>query len=277
MKKVLCFCALFFVAVSQFFPFGSETLDTCNEFGGITVEYTFIPLELQYENFCKMQVFYDDSDTRRKEVYYLSEKMREEKDILSQTYIYNNGKIEEYRIQLTENEAAKKGVSILIKKVDEDDVVYAYGYSDGDVTAYSFVDSFVSDYPLYSLNYIEKQMLPSEKDSGKKSVYRLSARFKKARTFVRFSPEVSDMTDADRELVSKYTLFLNDPDKAELYNKKYQVESGGKMYTVYVQDSLVPYLTTPHLTEDGACLLAYGTIGYNDKLYLIATEFSEIR
>ena len=276
MKKMLCFCLLFFAAVCQFFPFGLKTLDTCNEFGGITVEYTFVPLEPQYENFCKMQVFYDDSDTRRKEVYYLSEKMRDEKDILSQTYIYNNGKIEEYRIQLTENEAAKKGVSILIQKVDEDDVVYAYGYSDGDVTAYSFVDSFVSAYPLYSLNYIEKQMLPAEKDTGK-NVYRLSAKFKKARTFVRFSPEASDMTNTDRELVSKYTLFLNDPDKAELYNKKYQVESGGKMYTVYVQDSLVPYLTTPHLTEDGACLLAYGTIGYNDKLYLIATEFSEIR
>ena len=277
MKKVLCFCTLFFAAVSQFFPFGSETLETCNEFGGITVEYTFIPLEPQYEDFCKMQVFYDDSDTRRKEVYYLSEKKQDEKGILSQTNVYNNGKIEEYRIQLTEHEAAKKGVSILIEKVDEDDAVYAYGYSDGYVTAYSFIDSFVSDYPLYSLNYIEKQMLPPEKDSGKKAVYRLSAKFKKARTFVRFSPEVSEMTDADRELVSKFTLFLNDPDKAELYNKKYQVESGGKMYTVYVQDSLVPFLTPPHLTEDGACLLAYGTIGYNDKLYLIATEFSEIR
>ena len=58
MKNMLCFCTLFFVAVSQFFPFESETLDTCNEFGGITMEYTFVPLELQYENFCKMQVFY---------------------------------------------------------------------------------------------------------------------------------------------------------------------------------------------------------------------------
>ncbi len=277
MKKISCLCILLFAAVCRSFSFGSETLDTCNEFGGITVEYTFIPLEPQYENFCKMQVFYDDSDNRRKEIYYLSEKARDEKGILAQTNMYCNGKIEEYRIQLTENEAAKKGVSILIEMVDENDAVYAYGYSDGYVTAYSFIDSFVSDYPLYSLNYIEKQMLPAEKNTEKKAVYRLSARFKKARTFVRFSPEASEMTGADRELVSKYTLFLNDPDKAELYNTKYQVESGGKMYTVYVQDSLVPYLKPPHLTEDGACLLAYGTIGYNDKLYLIATEFSEIR
>ena len=274
---MLCFCILFFAAVCQSFSFGSETLDTCNEFGGITVEYTFIPLEPQYENFYKMQVFYDDSDTKRKEVYFLSEKMQDKKGILTQTYIYYNGKVEEYRIQLTKSEATKKGVSVLIQMVDEADAVYAYGYSDGNVTAYSYADSFVNDYSLYSLDYIEKQMLPSEKNTEKKSVYRLSAKYKKARTFVRFSSEASEMTSADRDLVSKYTLFLNDPDKAELYNTKYQVESGGKMYTVYVQDSLIPYLTTPHLTEDGACLLAYGTIGYNDELYLIATEFSEIR
>ena len=277
MKRMLCFCILFFAAVCQSFSFGSETLNTCNEFGGITVEYTFTPLEPQYENLYKMQVFYDDSDIKRKEVYFLSEKMQDEKSILTQTYIYNNGKIEEYRIQLTENEASKKGVSVLIQKVDEADTVYAYGYSDGNVTAYSSADSFVTGYPLYSLDYIEKEMIPPEKTTGKKAVYRLSAKYKKARTFVRFSPEASEMTSEDRELVSKYTLFLNDPDKAELYNTKYQVESGGKMYTVYVQDSLIPYLTTPYLTEDGACLLAYGTIGYNDKLYLIATEFSEIR
>ncbi len=277
MKRMLCFCILFFAAVCQSFSFGSETLNTCNEFGGITVEYTFTPLEPQYEDLYKMQVFYDDSDIKRKEVYFLSEKMQDEKSILTQTYIYNNGKIEEYRIQLTENEASKKGVSVLIQKVDEADTVYAYGYSDGNVTAYSSADSFVTGYPLYSLDYIEKEMIPPEKTTGKKAVYRLSAKYKKARTFVRFSPEASEMTSEDRELVSKYTLFLNDPDKAELYNTKYQVESGGKMYTVYVQDSLIPYLTTPYLTEDGACLLAYGTIGYNDKLYLIATEFSEIR
>ena len=277
MKRMLCFCILFFAAVCQSFSFGSETLDTCNEFGGITVEYTFTPLEPQYENLYKMQVFYDDSDIKRKEVYFLSEKKQDEKSILTQTYIYNNGKIEEYRIQLTENEASKKGVSVLIQKVDEADTVYAYGYSDGNVTAYSSADSFVTGYPLYSLDYIEKEMIPPEKTTGKKAVYRLSAKYKKARTFVRFSPEASEMTSEDRELVSKYTLFLNDPDKAELYNTKYQVESGGKMYTVYVQDSLIPYLTTPYLTEDGVCLLAYGTIGYNDKLYLIATEFSEIR
>ena len=277
MKRMWCFCILFFAAVCQSFSFGSETLETCNEFGGITVEYTFIPLEPQYEDFYKMQVFFDDSDKRRKEVYYFSEKMQDEKSILTQTNIYYNGKIEEYRFQLTKNEAAKKGVSVLIQMVDEAATVYAYGYSDGSMTAYSSADSFLTSYPLYSLAYIEKEMIPSEKNTEKKAVYRLSAKYKKARTFVRFSSEASEMTSADRELVSKYTLFLNDPDKAELYNTKYQVESGGKMYTVYVQDSLIPYLTTPHLTEDGACLLAYGTIGFNDKLYLIATEFTEIR
>lgn len=46
---------------------------------------------------------------------------------------------------------------------------------------------------------------------------------------------------------------------------------------VYDQDSLIPYLATPYLTKNRECLLAYGIIGHKGKLYLIATEFSEIK
>lgn len=85
------------------------------------------------------------------------------------------------------------------------------------------------------------------------------------------------MTNFDKDLVSRYSEFMGDLDKAKLYNRKYQVKSGGKSYTVYMQDTLIPFLKIPYLTKDGECLLAYGIIGHKGKLYLIATEFSEVK
>lgn len=274
MKKNMTFCILFFVFVSLLFSAETKIINSNNEFSGITIEYLLSADEPQYEQFCKVHVFYDDSEIKRKEIYYVSEKVQKEKGFLTQANIFNDGIITEYIIYLTEKEAAKKGVTILIEKVDANDTVYLYGYSDGNLTAYSDANSFVNNYPLYSLDFIEKEIFESEND--KKDSYNFSAKYNKARTFVKFSSKPSDMNKLDRDLVSNFTLFMNDPEKAHLYNKKYQVESNGKKYTVYVQDSLIPYLTTPYLTKDGVCLLAYGIIGRKGKLYLIATEFSEV-
>ena len=57
------------------------------------------------------------------------------------------------------------------------------------------------------------------------------------------------MSKKDKEIVYYYSKFLNDPDKASLYNKKIKVESNGKQYTAFVQDSLIPYLKTPSDNE----------------------------
>ena len=274
-KKFLSLSVLFFISVCLAFSSESKIISEKNEFGGITVEYLLATDEPQYEQFYKVDVYYDNSENIRKEVYHISEKMQNVNGLLTQTSIFNDEKIVEYEFQLTEEEAAKKGVKTLIEKVDENDKVYIYGYSDGNLTAYSDANSFVNNYPLYSLDYIEKQIFETE--DLKNAYYNLSAKYYKARTFVNFSSKSSEMTNLDKDLVGKYCEFLGDSDKAKLYSKKYQVKSGGKKYTVYMQDALIPFLTAPYLTKDGECLLAYGIIGHKGKLYLIATEFSEVK
>ena len=275
MKKFLSLSILFFVSVCLLFSSESKIINENNEFGGITMEYLLSTDEPQYEQFNKVHVFYDYSKNKYKEIYFISEKVQTEKGFLTQTNIFKDGKIVEYVIHLTEKEAAIKGVKILIEKVDENDEVYIYGFSDGYLTAYSDANSFINNYPLYSLDYIEKQIFEGEDE--KKAYYNLSAEYYKARTFVKFSSKSSEMNSLDKDLVSKYCEFLGDPDKAKLYSKKYQVKSAGKKYTVFMQDALIPFLTTPHLTKDGDCMLVYGIIGHKGKLYLIATEFSEVQ
>lgn len=158
-KKFLFFSVLFFISVCITFSSETKIINEKNEFGGITVEYLLADEEPQFEQFYKVDVFYDESKNKCKEVYYVSEEVQNENGFLTQSSIFEEGKIVEYVIQLTEKEAAKKGVKTLIEKVDEKDKVYIYGYSDGNLTAYSDANSFVNNYPLYSLNYIEKHFL----------------------------------------------------------------------------------------------------------------------
>lgn len=274
-KKFLFFSVLLSISVCIAFSSESKIINEKNEYGGITIEYLLAADDPQFNQFYKVDVFYDESKNKCKEVYYVSEEVQNENGFLTQSNIFKEGKIVEYIIQLTEKESAKKGVKTLIEKVDENDKVYIYGYSDGNLKAYSDVNSFVNNYPLYSLNYIEKYFFETE--DLKTAYYNLSAKYYKARTFVKIPSKSSEMTNFDKDLVSRYSEFMGDPDKAKLYNKKYQVKSGGKSYTVYMQDTLIPFLKTPYLTKDGECLLAYGIIGYKGKLYLIATEFSEVK
>ena len=273
MKKSLSFCLLFFISVSLLFSSESKIINENNEFGGVTVEYMLAADEPQYEQFYKVDVFYDNLKIKRKEVYYVSEKVQNENGFLTQDSIFTDGRIVEYRIHFTEKEAAKKGVKILIEKVDANDKVFMYGFSDGKLTAYSDANSFVNTYPVYSLDYLEKEWF--EDESTRSAYYSFSVKYYKAKTFVKILPKSSEMTNLDKDLVRKYCESLGDIDKAKLYSKKYQAESGGKKYTVYMQDTLVPYLTAPHLTKDGDCMLVYGIIGHKDDLYLIATEFLE--
>jgi hypothetical protein len=161
--------------------------------------------------------------------------------------------------------------------MDANNTCYSLGFSNGKLTAYTSSDSFMNNYQLFDLDYLEKQIYSSENDKKQDGQYNLSAKYHKARTFLKVKSPATDMSKKDKELVHYYCTFLNDPDKAALYNKKVKVESNEKQYTAFIQDSLIPYLTTPYLTEDGDCLLAYGVIGYEGELFLIAIDFAEVQ
>lgn len=277
MKKIFSFCFFYIIFLNLIFSAEPKTINQNNEYNGITLEYNLSTDEPQYKQFTKVQVFYDNSNNKRKEIYYLSETLQKNNGYLTQTNIFNEGKIVEYVVQLTEEEAAKKGVSILIEKMDANNTCYSLGFSNGKLTAYTSSDSFMNNYQLFALDYLENQIYSSENEKKQNNQYLLSAKYFKARTFVKVKSPTTDMSKKDKEIVYYYSKFLNDPDKASLYNKKIKVESKGKQYTAFVQDSLIPYLKTPYLTEDGDCLLAYGVLGYDDELFLIAIDFAEVQ
>lgn len=246
-----------------------KLLESKNEYGGETVEFTIYPEEKDYEQFSKVLFFYDEGNNKRKTVYYLSDKVQQESGYELQEEFYENGSPVEYRMHFSPAQAKMRGITTLIEKTSLPDYLI---YTDGSRTVYSNMKSFVHNYPILTLSYLEEEYFsdaPSNKTD--KDRYYASAKYFKARSFVSFCSDFSEINDFDRELISRYSLFLNNPDMEKLYEKKAFVKSEGKQYTVYIQKNLEPYIQ-----KGLTCLLAYGIIGFNEELFLISAEFEEL-
>lgn len=268
---LILFCCFFINAAER------KVINIKNEFGGVTEEYTILPSEKDYEQFYKLIIFYDENDTKRKEAFYLSDSLKQESGIIVQEAFFKNGIVSEYRMNLTDEVFERQGITQVIEVLDSDGNTKLIGHSNGKFTAYASASSFVNDYPVYSLDFLDKEIFSDPKDKQKKEgsgdAYFLSLKYRKVRTFVKFSGDFEDLNDLDRTLITKFDKSMGDenPDWVALYTKKTTVESNNKKYTVYLQQNLLPYIK-----NDMDCLLAYGLIGLNGKLYLLATEFEEV-
>lgn len=274
-RKVLL---LFFSFVSfLIYAADIKVINLKNEFGGITEEYTILPSEKDYEQFSKLIIFYDENDSKRKEAFYLSDSLKQESGIVVQEALYKDGIVTEYRMNLTEEVFERQGITQVIEILDSNGNTKMIGHSNGKFTAYASATSFVNDYPVYSLDFLDKEFFSDprykQKNEGAEDAYFLSSKYRKVRTFVKFTGDLEDLTDVDKTLITKFDKSMGDEDSnwVALYTKKTSVVSNNKKYTVFLQKNLLPYIK-----NNMDCLLAYGVIGLNGKLYLLATEFEEV-
>lgn len=274
-RKVLL---LFFSFVSfLIYAADRKVINLKNEFGGITEEYTILPSEKDYEQFSKLIIFYDENDSKRKEAFYLSDSLKQESGIVVQEALYKDGIVTEYRMNLTEEVFERQGITQVIEILDSNGNTKMIGHSNGKFTAYASTTSFVNDYPVYSLDFLDKEFFSDprykQKKEGAGDAYFLSSKYRKVRTFVKFTGDLEDLNDVDKTLITKFDKSMGEEDSSwvALYTKKTSVESNNKKYTVFLQKNLLPYIK-----NNMDCLLAYGVIGLNGKLYLLATEFEEV-
>ena len=255
-----------------------KIIDLNNEFGGITEEYTILPSEKDYEQFSKLRIFYDENVIKRKEEFDISDSLKQKTGISIQEAIYKDGIITEYRMNLTEEVFERQGITQVIEILDSDGNTQLIGHSNGRFTAYARANSFVNNYPVYSLDFLDTEFFSDPKDKQNKedsgnNIF-FSAKYNKVRSFVKFTDDFDDLNDLDKTLISEFDKFLGGENSSwvALYTKKTTVESNNKKYTVYLQKNLLPYIK-----KDMDCLLAYGLIGMSGKFYLIATEFEEVK
>ena len=254
--------------VLKLFAAERKTVETKNVFGGETLEFSLSPDEKDYEQFTKVLYYFDESNNKRKVAYYLSEKTARESGYIIQEEFLSEGKTIEYRMYFSPEEVKKRGITTVIERTDIPDYLI---YSDGERTVYSNMKSFVHNYPILTLSYLEQEFDNAELAKLDHNRFFLSARYKKARSFVTFTSDFKELNELDEEILRLYSDFMEAPEMKDLYVKKADAKSEGKTYTVYIQINLEPYIK-----KDLTCLLAYGICGCNNELFLISTEFEEL-
>ena len=244
--------------------------DTKNEFGGVTETFILDSSDRDYDQFTQVSFLYDENGQRRKAVYTFSPRIEKETGYSFQEEFYENGKITAYRMIYSEETSKIRGVKEIIEKLDEHGQTTELLYSNGNGYARTSATSFTLNYPLYSLSFLESAF---ELEQNSQNAISMSAAYKLARTFVHFKGGYSDLNDDEIEAISYfgYTFANSNPNMVDLYTCKSTAISEGKEYTVYIQESLLPYLQ-----DDMDFLMAYGVMGLDGKLVLLMTEFSEI-
>lgn len=270
MKKKLII--VLFLSIT-YYLFGATVtvVDSQNEYGGITEQYDLDPTEKDYEYYHTFFVFYNKYKITQKRHYLLSDSVQVQTGYISQEEIYKNNMIAEYRMQLTEEMSKQQGLTEIIEKINPDGSTERLGYSDGNKTAYMDPSSFMIKYPVYSLDFLNKEYFSGVEKSDNDENYYFSSKYFKGRSFVRFDKGVKQLNDLDKLLIKLYAKYMGNKDIPNLFTSKTVVYSEGKSYTVYLPDVLVPYI------EDNMdCLLAYGLLGCNENLYLLAADFSKV-
>jgi hypothetical protein len=101
MKKFLLILSVFLLAINLYAA-EKKLLESKNEYGGETVEFSINPEEKDYEQFTKVVFFYDEVNNERKTVYYLSDKVQQETSYEIQEELYEDGHPVEYRMHFEE-------------------------------------------------------------------------------------------------------------------------------------------------------------------------------
>lgn len=265
-KKFFLLIMIVCLICSDMYSAEKQISSTKNEFGGVTETFILDSSDRDYDQFTQVLFLYDENGQRRKAVYTFSPSVEKETGYSFQEEFYENGKITAYRMIFSEEASKKRGVKEIIEKLNEQGQTTELWYSNGNGYARTSVDSFTLNYPLYSLSFLEGMF-----DLSDPHAITMSAAYKLARTFVHLKGGYSDLNEDDIEAISLFGEFLSNPDMADLYTCKSTVTSEGKEYTVYIQESILPYLQ-----DDMDFLLAYGVMGLHGELVLLMTEFSEI-
>lgn len=271
MKKLIITLSLFIIA-SSLFASSKKIINKSNEFGGITEQHKLSRSDNGYDQFHIVDFYYDENKNLRKKTYYLTDEIKDEMGIESQDEIYTDGYISDYVMHLTKERTKREGITIIYEHMNPNGSTKYLEHTNGTLIAGTLPNTFVYNYPFYNLSYVEAQF-EFETEPHEQNIYYTSAKYVTGRTFVKFADEFNELEDLDKDIIKFFADSLNNPDAVNAFSAKtIATTAEGKDYVVYLQKSIMPYLK-----EGMECLLDYRIIGCNEKLYLIMTEFNEVK
>ncbi len=271
MKRKMIAAALLLGVIAGAAGLEKSVVGELNQYGGRTVKYLLGPEDQYGDQIRQTLYFYDGNDELAEIRHEFTKEKAASFGFRSQSEMYAGGIVSEFRMELTEDAFKMRGIRWQIERVDADDVIYEFEYSDGERRAKSGGKSFVVNYPFYTLPYLEEVFFEDYEPNEKGDAYSFSAKFWKARTFVEFLSDPVPVTADDRKRVYMYLGHLGQEQHTDVYSHKVTVGYRGRQYLCYLQNPFVGYIH-----KGDQCLLTYQVMGVNRELMLLATEFNEL-
>lgn len=272
MKKRLIMLLLFyFLIVFCATGLDKSILTDVNIYGGKTIKYVLSPLDKYGDQIQVSYYLYNAINDLKEVIHEFTDLKADNFGFKNQREKYENGSITEYKLELTDKEKEIQGISWQIDKVDSEGNIYMFEYSDGLNIARSNSQSFVVNYPFYTLPYLEEVLFESYEENENGDVNTLSAKYWRARTFIEFVSDPVSVDEIDKGKIHLYLSRFNQQENTNVYSHKIEIEYRKKKYICYLQNSFVEYIT-----KNDKCLLTYQFMGINKELVILATEFDEI-
>ncbi len=264
------------LAVFAFFcfaqpAFGEEevVLIKKNEYGGRTIQYSYQPGDRYYSQLVSSVYYFDSNGSACRVIHSFNEQQSLLSGFASQEERLENGLVLSYKMTLNAKQKAEQGIDYLIEYIGTDGNVVRKQFVKGDFSRTEIVGNFTDNYPLYSLDVLEKYLVEDDTQEivVDKEVYKFSAQFNRGRSFATISSGQKNLSGKEKSLVNVYMDVYNQPNLAKLFVKKVDIKVGKKEYTAFVQEHLLPFVK-----KNNACFISYSAVLYNGELCLLLTD-----
>ncbi|MCQ2594533.1 MAG: hypothetical protein MJ196_04655 [Treponemataceae bacterium] len=266
--RLLTVFALFFFALPAF---GEQevVLIKKNEYGGRTIQYEYQPGDRYYSQLVSSVYYFDASGSACRVIHYFNEQQSLLSGFSSQEERLENGMVLSYKMTLNAKQKAEQGIDYLIEYIGTDGNVVRKQFVKGELSLTETVGNFTDNYPLYSLEVLEKYLIEDDTQEivVDKEVYKFSAQFNRGRSFATISSGQKNLSGKEKSLVNIYMDVYNQPNLAKLFVKKVELKVGKREYTAFVQEHLLPFVK-----KNNDCFISYSAVMYNGELCLLLTD-----
>jgi len=265
-------CCAVLLMLSQ--PLSAETRRTIedkNDFGGRTEEVVYEKGDTNFEFLDASRIFYDGKGKMVRSVNHLNEEYARQNGFDFQQEDYTDGVVTSHKMYFNDAGKAQTGRDYLIEFVDGSDKTIMQTHGFGELRFTERMTDFSVKYPFYCLSYLNSAIYEKFKQelqgTSKRPDVSYSAKYNEGRAVLEFLDDPVVLDKMDQFIVSAYFQTTAQQGGEKVYTRKVRARESQTEYTLYLQDSLVPYVK-----KGDVSLVSFVVIGCNQKLYPMATS-----
>lgn len=261
----------FFFSVLSVFGATQKIIEEANEYGGKTIEYSFVAGDSEYSMADSAKYYFDSNGVLKRITFRMNESTKNKTGIELQEQYFSGNIIVKYKMLLTNSQKSIKGYDYIVEYVDEKNNIISYEYLIKGKLIIENSDSFVTKYPFYKLSYLVSSIFEEYKENSTGDTFTFSSKYYKGRSAITFKGNRIPLSSDDKDILLKYAKTIGNESVVDLFKYKILVVEDGNEYWLFIQDGLEKYCI-----NNKDALITYANIGKNKKLYLILASIKDI-